>query len=135
MVRRRRCDAPASAGPPGVAPNDRSEQCVRSTVGSTTPVGMDFSEFEELFGELEEEPPDPDPDYRATYRARRLTVIRWFPGMTDLGPTSSFFRQRKQAGTAIADLTRYKGQLGDEISVTFRSGGRNRQSAEKAIAE
>src|SRR5687767_307031 len=48
---------------------------------------MDDFNLNELFEMLNPEPEEgPDPDYRATYRAKRLTVIRWFPGMTDMGP-------------------------------------------------
>ena len=96
---------------------------------------MDFFDFADFMDELSREPEDPDPDFRATYRARRLTVMRWWPGLTVMGPPSSFFRQRQKAGTVIADLTQHEGKLGAELSITFRSAGRNRLSAEKAIAE
>lgn len=42
---------------------------------------------------------------------------------------------RQKAGTVIADVTQREGKLGAELSITFRSAGRNRRSAEKAIAE
>jgi hypothetical protein len=94
---------------------------------------IDWDEIWEAF-QPPEPPPDPDPDFRATYRARRLTVVRWFPGLADIGPPASFFRQREKAGTAIADLTVHESKLGDELSLTFKSAGRNRLAAERAIA-
>ena len=88
--------------------------------------------FEHLFGDNENAP---QPKYRATYRKKRLTVVPFFHSMIVNGPASGWFRHREKAGTVIADLIADETEGRDELSITYRSAGRNRDAAQLAIAE
>ncbi len=67
---------------------------------------MDFDEIFEMFGiEPEDEDEIPDlPDFRATIRGPRLTVIAWMPHLLTAGPTGALVRERAADGVTIADL-------------------------------
>jgi hypothetical protein len=73
------------------------------------------------------------PELRATIVGTRLTLHDWFPGLVCGGPFRDRFRDRRDAGVAIADLRRWRNDDGSgELSVEFLSGG-DRPRAERAL--
>jgi hypothetical protein len=95
---------------------------------------FDDDEIEEAIDEVLTEM-ETQPKYRATYRGKRLTVVPFFSNLVERGPAFEWFQKRERAGTVIADLTEHESVGGDELSITYRTAGRNRQAAELALAE
>ena len=92
---------------------------------------MDENDFEEFLNDLGQE--EAEPTYRATYRRDRLTVLRWWAGLVDNGPATTFFAHRERAGAVIADLTVHEDSDGNQLAVVYRSAGRVLAGAEEAI--
>jgi hypothetical protein len=65
----------------------------------------------------------------------RLTLNDWWPGLVGGGPWRQQFRERRDAGVAIADLRRERDSRGEgELAVEFLSGG-DRDGAEAVLEE
>lgn len=67
---------------------------------------MDFDELFEMFGiDPDDEGEAPSvPDFRATIRGSKLTLVGWAPHLLSVGPTGALVRERAHAGVTIADL-------------------------------
>ena len=67
---------------------------------------MDINDIFEMFeidpDDLENEPEPPD--FRATIRGSKLTVVGWAPHLLSAGPTGALVRERATDGVTIADL-------------------------------
>lgn len=75
------------------------------------------------------------PDFRATIVDGQITLNEWWPGLVCGGPWREQFRQRRDAGVAIADLRRRRDAHGDgDLTVEFLSGG-DRAQAEHALEQ
>lgn len=73
------------------------------------------------------------PALRATIVEGRITLNNWWPGLVCGGPWRQYFRERRDAGVAIADLRRSRDSGGEgDITVEFLSAG-NRADAEAAL--
>lgn len=81
---------------------------------------MNFDELNDIFDfDLGDEADPPEtPDFRATIRAGRLTVIAWSPCLFGEGPNGKLVRDRAADGVTIADL-RLVGEGPRELIVSY----------------
>lgn len=95
---------------------------------------MDLNDLDEIFDfEPEEEDEGPDlPDYRATIRENRLTVVGWAPHLLSSGPNAKILAERAEAGVTVADL-RVPGSGERELLVEYLAVA-DRRRADRLLA-